>query len=104
MKGESDRFDCQWIYNLSNSIEIAKQQQCLTCKCPASLAFPIRISPLKCAHLFDCVLVCRAYDLQLSDAMNDLQEQVKVEKAPTDTNEHGVEVGTFVTTDSLPLL
>jgi len=38
--------------------------------------------------------VCdRAYDLQLSDAMNDLQEQVKVEHAPTDKNEHGVEVG-----------
>ena len=33
-----------------------------------------------------------AYDLQLSDAMNDLQEQVKVEHAPTDKNEHGVEV------------
>ena len=33
-----------------------------------------------------------AYDLQLSDAMNDLQEQVKVENAPTDKNEHGVEV------------
>ena len=32
-----------------------------------------------------------AYDLQLSDAMNDLQEQVKVEHAPTEKNEHGVE-------------
>ena len=32
-----------------------------------------------------------AYDLQLSDAMNDLQEQVKVEHAPTDKNEHGLE-------------
>jgi hypothetical protein len=32
-----------------------------------------------------------AYDLQLSDAMNDLQEQVKVENAPTEKNEHGVE-------------
>lgn len=31
-----------------------------------------------------------AYDLQLTDAMNDLQEQVKVEHAPTDSNEHGV--------------
>ena len=30
--------------------------------------------------------------MQLSDAMNDLQEQVKVEHAPTDKNEHGVEV------------
>lgn len=30
--------------------------------------------------------------MQLSDAMNDLQEQVKVEHAPTDHNEHGVEV------------
>ena len=38
------------------------------------------------------VLLYRAYDLQLSDAMNDLQEQVKVEHAPTDKNEHGVEV------------
>merc|ERR1712083_884167 len=31
-----------------------------------------------------------AYDLQLSDAMNDLQEQVKVENAPTEKNEQGV--------------
>ena len=38
---------------------------------------------------------CRAYDLQLSDAMNDLQEQVKVEHAPTDKNEHGMEVSYF---------
>ena len=30
--------------------------------------------------------------MQLSDAMNDLQEQVKVEHAPTDKNEHNVEV------------
>ena len=37
----------------------------------------------------------RAYDLQLSDAMNDLQEQVKVEHAPTDKNEHGVEVSSI---------
>ena len=39
-----------------------------------------------------CFGVCRAYDLQLSDAMNDLQEQVKVEHAPTEKNEHGIEV------------
>ena len=38
-----------------------------------------------------CVLYS-AYDLQLSDAMNDLQEQVKVEHAPTEKNEHGMEV------------
>ena len=38
----------------------------------------------------------RAYDLQLSDAMNDLQEQVKVEHAPTDKNEHGVEVSSII--------
>ena len=37
-------------------------------------------------------LFLSAYDLQLSDAMNDLQEQVKVEHAPTDKNEHGQEV------------
>ena len=30
--------------------------------------------------------------MQLRDAMNDLQEQVKVEHAPTEKNEHGVEV------------
>jgi len=46
------------------------------------------------------VVYNRAYDLQLSDAMNDLQEQVKVEHAPTDKNEHGVEVSFF---NSLPL-
>ena len=33
--------------------------------------------------------------MQLSDAMNDLQEQVKVEHAPTDKNEHGVEVSLY---------
>ena len=38
------------------------------------------------------ILWCRAYDLQLSDAMNDLQEQVKVEHAPTEKNEQGTEV------------
>ena len=32
-----------------------------------------------------------AYDLQLLDAMNDLQENVKVEHAPTEKNEHGYE-------------
>ena len=32
-----------------------------------------------------------SYDLQLSDAMNDLQEQVKVEHAPVEKNEHDVE-------------
>jgi hypothetical protein len=32
--------------------------------------------------------------LQLSDAMNDLQEQVKLEHATTEKNEHGIEVGT----------
>ena len=47
-----------------------------------------------------CVVYNRAYDLQLSDAMNDLQEQVKVEHAPTDKNEHGVEVSFF---NSIPL-
>ena len=29
--------------------------------------------------------------------MNDLQEQVKVEHAPTDKNEHGMEVSLFAT-------
>ena len=33
-----------------------------------------------------------AYDLQFRDAMNDLQEQVKVEHAPIEVNEHGIEV------------
>ena len=32
-----------------------------------------------------------AYDLQLADAMNDLQEQVKVEHVPAEKNEAGVE-------------
>ena len=32
-----------------------------------------------------------AYDLQLADAMNDLQEQVKVEHVPKEKNEQGVE-------------
>ena len=41
------------------------------------------------------IVLYRAYDLQLSDAMNDLQEQVKVEHAPTDKNEHGVEVSLY---------
>jgi len=36
--------------------------------------------------------VFSAYDLQLSDAMNDLQEQVKVEQVPAEKNEHGREV------------
>lgn len=31
----------------------------------------------------------RAYDLMLSDAMNDLQEQVKVEHVPAEKNETG---------------
>ena len=30
-----------------------------------------------------------AYDLQLADAMNDLQEQVKVENVPAEKNEAG---------------
>ena len=47
-----------------------------------------------------CVVYNRAYDLQLSDAMNDLQEQVKVEHAPTDKNEPGGEVSFF---NSIPL-
>ena len=33
-----------------------------------------------------------AYDLMLSDAMNDLQEQVKVEHVPAEKNEQGVAV------------
>ena len=32
-----------------------------------------------------------AYDLQLADAMNDLQEQNKVENVPYEKNESGVE-------------
>jgi hypothetical protein len=32
-----------------------------------------------------------AYDLQLADAMNDLQEQVKVEAVPAEKNEQGIE-------------
>jgi len=32
-----------------------------------------------------------AYDLQLADAINDLQEQVKVENVPAEKNELGVE-------------
>ena len=32
-----------------------------------------------------------AYDLQLADAINDLQEQVKVEHVPAEKNELGVE-------------
>ena len=32
-----------------------------------------------------------AYDLQLADAMNDLQEQIKIEKVPTEKNELGIE-------------
>ena len=31
-----------------------------------------------------------AYDLQWADAMNDLQEQVKVEHVPKEKNEQGV--------------
>ena len=30
-----------------------------------------------------------AYDLMLSDAMNDLQEQVKIEHVPAEKNEEG---------------
>ena len=30
-----------------------------------------------------------AYDIQLADALNDLQEQVKVEQVPTEVNEQG---------------
>ena len=37
---------------------------------------------------------CRAYDLMLSDAMNDLQEQVKVEHVPAEKNESGQAVRT----------
>ena len=33
-----------------------------------------------------------AYDLMLIDAMNDLQEQVKVEHVPAEKNEQGVAV------------
>ena len=90
--------------NLSISKEIAKQEQCLTCRCSTSLSFPnLFFLSLTYADLCAYVLGFRAYDLQLSDAMNDLQEQVKVEQAPTDKNEHGVEVSTFVTTDSQAL-
>ena len=32
-----------------------------------------------------------AYDLQLADVMNDLQEQVKVEHLPAELNEEGKE-------------
>ena len=39
------------------------------------------------------LVVCSAYDLMLSDAMNDLQEQVKVEHVPAEKNEQGVAVG-----------
>lgn len=35
----------------------------------------------------DSNLRCSAYDLMLSDAMNDLQEQVKVEHVPAEKNE-----------------
>jgi hypothetical protein len=35
-----------------------------------------------------------AYDLMLSDAMNDLQEQVKVEHVPAEKNEQGLAVST----------
>jgi hypothetical protein len=37
----------------------------------------------------------RAYDLMLSDAMNDLQEQVKVEHVPSEKNEQGQVVSKF---------
>jgi len=37
-------------------------------------------------------LLSSAYDLMLSDAMNDLQEQVKVEHVPAEKNEQGVAV------------
>ena len=33
----------------------------------------------------------RAYDLYLAEAMNDLQEQVKVEHVPAEKNEQGIE-------------
>lgn len=33
-----------------------------------------------------------AYDLQLADAMNDLQEQVKVENVPVENTDNGQEV------------
>jgi hypothetical protein len=33
-----------------------------------------------------------AYDLQLADAMNDLQEQVKVENVPVEKTDNGQEV------------
>ena len=39
--------------------------------------------------------MCRAYDLMLSDAMNDLQEQVKVEHVPSEKNEQGQVVSTI---------
>ena len=32
-----------------------------------------------------------AYDIQLNDVMNDLHEQVKVEDAPLEKNEHKIE-------------
>ena len=63
-----------------------KIQRCLTCKL-GRLSFQF-------LNLIALTLY-RAYDLQLSDAMNDLQEQVKVEHAPTDKNEHGMEVSYF---------
>ena len=37
-----------------------------------------------------------AYDLMLSDAMNDLQEQVKVEHVPADKDEAGKAVSTLI--------
>jgi hypothetical protein len=36
------------------------------------------------------IVINRAYDLQLADAMNDLQEQVKVEHVPAEKNEVGI--------------
>ena len=44
-----------------------------------------------------CIFLCSAYDLMLSDAMNDLQEQVKVEHVPAEKNEAGQAVSSIYT-------
>jgi len=39
--------------------------------------------------MYPLLYLCSAYDLMLSDAMNDLQEQVKVEHVPAEKPEGG---------------